>query len=164
MRTLTRAESAGPAPALKGAGLLCGFYLNELLLKLLPRDDAHDALFVRYAEALRDLGRDPDPAPALRTFEKHLLREMGYGLILERECESGKAIEAERSYTYLPERGPVAVASDNGGPAIRGKTLLDMMEDDYRDPLTASEAKLLMRFLISHHLAGKPLNTRSLFK
>jgi DNA repair protein RecO (recombination protein O) len=164
LRTLTRAECTGPAPALKGARLLCGFYLNELLLKLLPREDAHDPLFARYGETLQALTETADPAPQLRRFEKHLLREMGYAVILERESESGDAIDPQRSYTYLPERGPVALAHENSGPAIRGKTLLDMREDDYRDPVTSSEAKLLMRFLIAHHLGGKTLNTRNLFK
>ncbi|MGH8770491.1 MAG: DNA repair protein RecO [Burkholderiales bacterium] len=164
LRTLTRAEASGLAPALKGAGLLCGFYLNELLLKLLPRDDPHDALFARYGETLQSLSQSADPAPSLRKFEKDLLREMGYALSLTHESESGKAIDPGLSYTYLPERGPVALACAGSGPAVRGKTLLDMLEDDYRDPLTSSEAKLLMRFLIAHHLGGKTLNTRNLFQ
>lgn len=164
LKTLTRAECNGAAPALKGARLLCGFYLNELLIKLLPRDDAHDVLFAHYAAALESLRGESDPAPALRIFEKHLLRELGYALILERETDSGRAIDPGLSYIYLPERGPVAANAENAGAAIRGKTLLDMVQDDYRDPVTSSQSKLLMRFLITHHLNGKTLNSRSLFR
>ncbi|MGH8729614.1 MAG: DNA repair protein RecO [Burkholderiales bacterium] len=164
LRTLTRAEAAGAPHDLKGAGLLCGFYLNELLLKLLPKDDPHDVLFVCYSETLRALRFDPDPAPALRKFETRLLRETGYALNLSNDTESGREIDPDLSYTYLPERGPVALARDDEGPAIKGKTLLDMRQDDYRDPVTLSQAKLLMRFLITHHLSGRTLNTRNLFK
>ena len=164
LKTLTRAEANTAPHALKGAALLCGFYLNELLMKLMPRDDAHEQLFTRYVETLESLQQESDPAPALRRFEKHLLRELGYALILEREIESGREIDPELSYIYQPERGPVAASAENGGPAIKGKTLLDILEDDYRDPVTLSQSKLLMRFLIAHHLGGKTLNTRNLFK
>src|SRR5947208_14864343 len=53
LRTLSRAEWQGGQPLLKGEALLCGFYLNELLIRLLPREDAHDASFVQYREALQ---------------------------------------------------------------------------------------------------------------
>src|SRR5512139_2216696 len=52
VRTLARAEWIGGQPLLHGEALLCGFYLNELLLRMLPREDPHDALFQRYQEAL----------------------------------------------------------------------------------------------------------------
>jgi DNA repair protein RecO (recombination protein O) len=163
LRTLTRAECISAPAELKGSALLCGFYLNELLMKLMPRDDAHDVLFACYADTIELLHSESDPAPPLRRFEKDLLRELGYALILEHETDSGDAIHPELSYIYLPERGPVASAAENLGPAIKGKTLLDMVADDYRDPVTLSQSKLLMRFLISHHLNGRTLNTRSLF-
>src|SRR3990172_6082536 len=57
VRTLTRAEWIGGQPLLQGEALLCGFYLNELLLRLLPREDPHDALFERYGETVRAAAR-----------------------------------------------------------------------------------------------------------
>ena len=77
VRTLARAEWTGGLPLLRGEALLCGFYLNELLLRLLPREDPHDALFLRYQEALARLASEADSAPALRSFEKALLKELG---------------------------------------------------------------------------------------
>src|SRR5580765_1888303 len=68
--TLLRAEWSGALLPLRGRGLMCGFYLNELLLRLLPRDDAHEALFDFYSESLKELAGTSSHAPVLRCFEK----------------------------------------------------------------------------------------------
>ncbi len=75
---------------------------------------------------------------------------------------------ADREYTYLIERGPVAKvgAGDTAAvevPGLRGKTLLDMAADDYADPRTRIESRQLMRQLIAHHMGGKPLQSRRVF-
>jgi len=108
LRLLLRAEWQGGQPRLQGRALLCGFYLNELLLKLLPREDAHEQLFLDYQTALARLAGEPEPGAVLRRFERALLRELGYALTLERDSASGAGIDARRSYAYDPERGPVA--------------------------------------------------------
>ena len=74
--------------------MICGFYLNELLLKLLPREDAHEELFEAYATALAQLPSAQDHAAVLRRFERVLLRELGYGLVFDREVTSGRPITA----------------------------------------------------------------------
>jgi hypothetical protein len=73
VRTLARAEWLGGYPRLQGEALMCGFYLNELLLRLLPREDPHEALFDAYAESLLRLAAAGDLPAALRGFEKRLL-------------------------------------------------------------------------------------------
>lgn len=190
VRTLAKAEWVGGMPLLGGTALMLGYYLNELLLKLLPRDDAHPALFDCYAQTLQQLAEEqggagnraaPAPrglgAPArLRQFEKNLLGELGYGLLLERDALSGAPLEAGHLYHYRIERGPVALsaAEENSGPGealpaqapvqtLRGKTLLDLARDDYSDPRTLVEAKQLMRMLINHHLSGQALQSRRVF-
>jgi DNA repair protein RecO (recombination protein O) len=70
LRSLTQAEWLGGLPMLAGDALFCGFYLNELLLKLLARDDAHERLFDCYEEALRALGSGAAEAAVLREFER----------------------------------------------------------------------------------------------
>src|SRR5213593_956128 len=80
LRTLARAEWVGGQPLLHGEALMCGFYLNELLLRLLPREDPHDVLFSRYWETLRRLEPRGSSAPALRSFERALLKELGYAI------------------------------------------------------------------------------------
>ena len=170
VRTLHSAEWQGGQPYLQGTALMCGFYLNELLLNLLARDDPHEQLFDYYRATLHRLAHETDHAATLRCFEKHLLQELGYALALEREAGNGKAIQAEVCYRYAVERGPLP---DNSGPddgdvqiglPVLGKTLLDMAADDYADPVTAQQSKQLMRVLLNHHLGGKTLHTRELIK
>lgn len=158
--TLTGAEWSGGEAALTGAGLMCGFYLNELLLRLLPREDPHEALFDAYAEALARLAVTGPQAPVLRGFERRLLAELGYAPLLEREA-AGAAVEPDKRYAYQPDRGPVESSSGAGDMFVRGSTLLDIARDDYRAPETREEALRLMRALIAERLGGQSLHTRA---
>ena len=166
LRTLHKAEWQGGLPPLKGTALLCGFYLNELMVKLLPRDDPHELLYQAYCRALHALSNGGDHAATLRRFEKHLLKELGYALTLDHDVASGETIRPGRSYQYLIERGPVQ--SSGGGDINRleltGQTLLDMARDDYSSPVTLQQCKALMRVLINHYLGNQILNTRQLLK
>ena len=165
LRLLLRAEWQGGQQLLRGRALLCGFYLNELLLKLLPREDAHEQLFLDYQAALARLGAEPEPDAVLRRFEKALLRELGYALALEHDRASGAPIDPGKAYVYDPERGPVAVnGAAQTGLVLSGRTLLDIVHDDYGNPLTLQQAKALMRLLISHRLEQKPLYSRRIFE
>jgi DNA repair protein RecO (recombination protein O) len=165
VRTLHGAEWQGGQPYLQGTALMCGFYLNELLLNLLARDDPHEHLFDYYRATLYRLAHETDHAATLRCFEKHLLQELGYALVLEREADNGKAIQAELCYRYAVERGALLDDGDaHIGLPVLGKTLLDMAADDYADPVTAQQSKQLMRVLLNHHLGGKILHTRELIK
>jgi DNA repair protein RecO (recombination protein O) len=164
VKTLARAEWCGGLPLLQGKSLLVGYYLNELLLKLLPREDAHDMLFDAYEEALVGLTGKPANAATLRRFEKALLRELGYGLLLEQEANGGAAIVAEREYFYVIERGPVpAEAEGERSARITGSTLLNMARDHYEDARTLVESKQLMRRLLAHYLGGQALQSRKIF-
>ena len=166
LRTLHKAEWQGGLPQLKGAGLLCGFYLNELMVKLLARDDPHEELYQIYYQTLHTLSNGGDHAATLRRFEKQMLKELGYALTLDHDVASGDPIQPDRSYEYLIERGPVL---SEGGAAenrleLTGQTLLDMLRDDYSNPLTLQQSKALMRVLINHYLGNQTLNTRQLLK
>ena len=167
VKTLAKAEWLGGMPLLSGRCLLLGYYLNELLVKLLPRDDAHPQLFDAYSDALRALSNGAEDAPELRRFEQSLLKELGYGLTLDVDAKSGDKVHSEKEYIYWIERGPVEhVASSVGADetlSVSGKTLLDMVADNYSDARTRQESKGLMRQLIAHHLSGKPLQSRRVF-
>ncbi len=164
LRTLHSAEWQGGQPQLKGMALICGFYLNELLLKLLHRDDPHEQLFDHYQEALRLLSVSHDHAAILRRFEKRMLQELGYALTLDREAETGAPVEAGERYVYVIERGPLRHSAAQIGVELRGKTLLDLHADDYSDPVTLQQGKALMRTLLNHLLGDQPLHTRQLLK
>lgn len=165
LRTLHSAEWQGGQPQLQGTALMCGFYLNELLLNLMARDDPHESLFDYYRQTLQRLVREDDHAATLRCFEKHLLQELGYALLLEHEAGSDCPIEPNKNYRYILERGAVIANGDSDiGLAVSGKTLLDIAADDYTDVISARQGKQLMRMLLNHHLDGVVLHTRELIK
>jgi len=159
LRTLHDAEWQGGDLRLQGGALMCGFYLNELLLKLLPPDDPHERLYDHYAGTLATLSAGDEPAPILRRFELDLLSELGYAQTLTHDAE-GERLRPENRYGYVFDRGVVEAVQN--GPSYAGKTLLDMAAGDFSDPRTLAEGKLLMRALLNHYLSDKPLLTRQL--
>lgn len=165
--TLMKAEWQGGQPLLAGEALFCGYYLNELLMHLLPREDPHERLFERYAEMLAHLAVDPQGKVReadLRRFEKSLLQELGYGLTLNHDSD-GAPLLPEAHYTYRMEQGPVRLEHAAGAAqVVSGKTLLDLEADDFSDPRSRQESKALMRTLMAYYLAGKELETRKIFK
>ncbi len=165
LRTLHKAEWQGGQPQLQGKALLCGFYLNELLLNLMVRDDPHEQLFDYYQLTLYRLAHEENHAAILRCFEKHLLQELGYALLLGHEAGSDKTIDPAATYRYAIEHGAVLDTGNTPeGIPVLGKTLRDMAADDYSDATSAQQSKQLMRMLLNHHLAGKILHTRELIK
>ncbi|HYT48632.1 MAG TPA: DNA repair protein RecO [Burkholderiales bacterium] len=158
--TLIGAEWAGALQPLAGRGLMCGFYLNELVLRLVPREDPHEALFDVYGEALARLASQ-DLSSVLRGFEKRLLAELGYAPLLVHDSMS-RPINPDAQYVYEPDRGPVPTASPGSGAlVVSGRTLLDVAADDYARAETRDEARALMRVLIGERLHGQVLHTRS---
>jgi DNA repair protein RecO (recombination protein O) len=159
LRTLHAAEWQGGGMMLRGHALMCGFYLNELLLRLLPEGDAHETLFDLYLGALEALDGQIEVEPVLRRFELDLLSELGYAQPLG-HLAAGGDLDPQRRYGYQIGSGVVALRQDEAG--YLGKTLLDMAMGDLSDPATLAEGKLLMRGLLSHYLGDKPLATRQL--
>lgn len=159
--TLVSAEWGGGQPALAGSALMCGFYLNELLLRLLPREDPHEHLFDAYASGIARLALGEHQATVLRRFERRLLAELGYAPRLDRDAASGAPIDPGRRYVYEPERGPV-VARNGAEGTYSGRTLLDIAGDDYSRAETRDEARQLMCALIAERLGGQSLQTRAM--
>jgi DNA repair protein RecO (recombination protein O) len=159
LKTLHAAEWQGGALRLAGRALICGFYVNELILKLLPPDDPHEALYRRYEQTLHALAEAEDPQPVLRRFELDLVSELGYAQTLDRTVE-GEAVRPDGRYGYAFGQGVVRAAQTD--IICSGKTLLDMAAGDYSDPRTLAESKQLMRALINHYLGDRPLYTRQL--
>jgi DNA repair protein RecO (recombination protein O) len=159
---LISAEWSGGLPPLAGRGLMCGFYVNELVLRLLPRDDSHEALFDVYGETLARLSRNESFAFVLRSFERRLLAELGYAPLLDRDAASGAPIDPDARYVYEPDRGPIPVRNSHSDDlVVSGRTLLDVAADDYARPETRDEARTLMRALIGQRLHGQVLHTRT---
>jgi DNA repair protein RecO (recombination protein O) len=161
VKTVIRAEWQGGQPLLFGKALFCGYYLNELLLNMLPREDAHARLFTVYAETLRRFADAPKESD-IRHFERAFLQEIGYGLTLAHD-DGGRPIDPARYYAYEIERGPVRLSGPGEPPlSFCGKTLIDIDAEDFSDPRSLQEAKQLMRTLIAHYTGGKGLETRKI--
>ena len=163
VQTLMKAEWQGGQPLLTGRALFCGYYLNELLMHLLPREDAHERLFAVYAETLQRFAAGVHEAD-LRCFERALLQELGYGLTLMQDAD-GVPIEPACFYAYEVERGPTRLAKQGRSAlSVLGKTLLDLASGDFSDLRSLTEAKQMMRALITHHTGGRSLETRKIFR
>jgi len=162
VQTLMKTEWQGGQPLLAGKALFCAYYLNELLMHLLPREDAHTRLFSVYAETLRRFA-DRLKESDLRCFERALLQELGYGLTLEKDAR-GVSIDIAGHYAYEIEHGPVKLQQPGSSAlSVSGKTLIDLAHEDFSDPRSLLEAKQLMRTLIAHYTGGKGLETRRIF-
>ena len=178
---LTGAEPDGYMRPLAGKALFSGLYINELLMRLMHRHDPHPELFHFYREAIESLnqapgtdesmdgrGRAKQDARAeavLRIFEKQMLEAIGYGLVLDRDIDSGEPIHGDCSYRYEMDRGPTSVAiRDGDGVRVAGETLLSLARENLESERALDEAKQLMRAVLRCYLGDKPLATRSLFR
>lgn len=164
LMTLRGAESTGPAMVLAGAPLMSGFYMSELILRFLHRGDPHPRLFEAYGETLLRLAQGEPPEVVLRHFELELLAEAGYGLNLDHDATTGKPLEPACSYEFVMERGPVPAERGSTSDLIfKGAELLAVGRGDFTDPRDLQSARRLLRAVLDHYLAGKPLKSRAVF-
>ncbi|MFO1422575.1 MAG: DNA repair protein RecO [Candidatus Competibacteraceae bacterium] len=164
LATLTAAEEAGLPASLPPHRVLAGLYVNELLMRLLPRLDPHPSLFAAYPLLLAELATAVGEEPPLRRFEKCLLDELGYGLTLDCEAVSGTPIVAEERYCYVLDRGPLAASPSEVGVPISGRGLLALRDGILNDPAVLREVKRLTRAALAVQLRGRALKTRELYR
>ncbi|MDI1301046.1 MAG: DNA repair protein RecO [bacterium] len=160
LKTIRRAEMAGMALMLKGTALFSAFYLNEILIRLLPREEPQQALFVAYADALGQLAENADPAALLRTFECGLLDSLGYGIDFMHDSDSGETVSASCGYDFHPERG---FTRSRGLHAVSGAVLQLLAAGNFAEPAAALAAKRINRLALARLLGNKPLKSRELF-
>ena len=162
LATLTQAEMAGVTESLTGTTVMSGFYINELLLKLLTRNDPHPDLFAHYASLVDALSRGVAAEETLlRTFELRLLQEIGYAPNFEFEAGEAGAIQPEQNYLFTAEEGAVAVSGElNDQFTYSGATLLAIGRLDFSAGATRLAAKQLLRNLLNFHLGDRGLQTR----
>ncbi len=173
IRTLKSAEWQGGHVMPTGDALLSGYYLNELLLTLLARDDPHPVLFDVYAAVVRVLASEHGEAlqATLRTFELLLLREIGVLPQLDQQTMTLDALDADTLYCLVPEGGlRLAHASDRG--RMRGaqwNALQAALQDGAPFTTTlracasgAAELKPMLRALLHYHCGVSMLRTRQM--
>lgn len=170
LKTLRRIEAVSAGIPLQGPALFSGLYLNELLTRLLPRFDAHPALFARYGDTLPRLGAG-DAEPTLRGFELALLDELGYGLAFARDA-GGDPVSANDSYRLDPSLGfalrRFSSDADDATVSVDGATLLAIDDWWQRGSVLPERClrplKAITRGALASHLGDRPLRSRELFK
>lgn len=158
--TLTAAEPVGTQWLMSGDALIAGMYVNELVLRLTSRNDAHSAAFAAYAECLDRLADGTDIAWTLRRFERDLLVDLGYALMLTRTADDDP-VEADRVYAYIADAGPVAWKESSHLAHVRGSALLALDRDEAPAPADLADLRRMMRGVIRHWIGGD-LNAWSL--
>lgn len=158
--TLSGAEAAGAPIALGGDTLLAAIYVNELVLRLSGRNDAHAGAFAAYALCLARLEQESSAAWTLRRFERDFLADLGYALALTHAVD-GHAIEADAEYAYDPDAGAFAWRQGTHWPRIRGAALLALRRDEMPAPDQLAQLRRVVRAVV-RHLLGGDLNAWSL--
>ncbi len=159
LMNLNQLELCGPAYQLTGQALFCAFYLNELLLRLLPRDDPYPEIFADYQTALQALEPSDSNVPViLRRFEKRLLDHLGYGLNFQ--------VNVHEYYRWLPGEGFLRCEQTaNADDAVfSGRSLLALRAEQWDNSEDLLAAKHLMRLVLKQHLGNRPLKSRELLR
>lgn len=157
-------ESLAPTMTLSGSSLYCGFYLNELLYRLLPRHGPEYQLLTRYEESLRELSATDDVEPVLRRFELSLLEALGYGL--DFSCDGdGMPLQAGSNYVFVPEQGLTRTFSSGGSAGIDGsaEAFAAIGRGDFAGEEVRQLAKRVLRASLAVYLGNRPLRSRELF-
>lgn len=164
LKLLTHFESHQRYFTLAGSHLYSGFYLNELLVRLLPEMDAHNDLFSLYESSIQSLHQQQAIEPVLRCFEFRLLGELGYAINFTEDAIQHQPIKQQANYFCDLEQGFVEADPDTAySLVISGADLLLIAQNDYREPATRQAAKNLTRYLFKPLLGKKPLKSRELF-
>ncbi len=168
VKTVASVETSVAAIELKAERLFSGFYVNELIIRLLINNVEHIALYQKYQEALLALGGDEELNRVLRRFEMSLLDELGYGIDLELDCVSRQPISNLAKYLFVPDLGfeQVGIAGDKEEAidnVFLGAHINALRELKFDDPGSRAAAKQITRQALRAHLGSKPLNSRELF-
>jgi DNA repair protein RecO (recombination protein O) len=154
--SLSGVEAAGGAVLLSGERVFHGWYLNELLLKLLQRHDLHPALYRIYAQTLEQIAGDGSEV-ALRIFEKRLLAELGYALPLDQDYDPA------RQYRFDPESGAIP-AGEPGRDAVIGRSLIALRDEHFDSRDALRDARRILRAALDRQLGGRALETPRLLR
>jgi DNA repair protein RecO (recombination protein O) len=171
IRTLKGAEWMGGHVMPTGDALMSGYYINELVLNLLARDDPHPRLFDVYASVVQVIASDHGEAlqSALRTFELLLLREIGLLPMLNAQTLTLAGLDPQARYSLVPEGG-LRQAGDGDRASLSGAQWLSLQASladsaPFTTTLRAcadvmAELKPQLRTLLNYHCGVTTLRTR----
>lgn len=163
--TLIDVELATIMTSMSPKQMMTGFYINEIILRLLHKHESHPELFDSYNKTIRELTDNNTDSVLIRYFEKILLQSLGYGVIFDQDLNTGNAIHAEDNYYYKLDFGPTSNSQDSrAGVPVSGRTLIGLNNETLTDTKNKNEAKVLLRSLLNQYLGDKPLASRTLYQ
>ena len=157
---LVEIDVVGKPYNLIGDSLLSAYYLNELILKFLVKDDPQVEIFDLYSRTILDLIETGDIAPVLRKFELEFLKLIGYGLNLEFEAVTHLPVRDDLFYEYNPGIGLVVSDKKNDQYVFSGTDINAINQGDFQEKKTVKSANRLLKSIINFHLDGRRLKTR----
>lgn len=160
LKALRTVEAAGPVQQLSGLALFSGFYVNELLVRLLPRDEAQPPLFLGYAHLLGELAGGGEVERWLRAFEAQLLDALGYGIDFSHDADTGQDILPDACYDFHPDRGFLRARGSEGIP---GSLLILLAKGNTESTAAMRACKQIHRRALARLLGNRPLKSRELF-
>ena len=163
LKILTKVEPAAITLPLQQTALYSGFYVNELICRVLEQETAQPQLFQDYLRCLTELAGTPLAVePVLRRFEFQLLQSFGYGVDFLHCAGSGQPIDENMTYRYREEQGFMAsLIKDN--LTFYGSDLLAFEQRRFDDSTVLQAAKRFTRLALKPYLGSKPLKSRELF-
>ena len=163
LKLLTHFETESFNLSLSGNFLYSGFYLNELLVRLLPELDPHEEVFLSYQQSLQSLHSQQELEPILRAFELHLLTSLGYAIHFGADAKSGLNIVEGNFYCLDVQQGFYLADTNNQNSFFSGEHLLAIDSQDFTQAEVRLTAKRITRILLKPLLGNKPLMSRELF-
>ncbi len=161
LRTLVGLESTAAPAWLQGEALVCGWYANELLGRLLPQGAPCQRVFRDYSLLINLLSDAEQREPALRRFELSVLDLLGAAPVWQDQM--GLPLSESQAYVWQAERGFCPIVDAGQPNVLLGAALLAMAQDDWRSEATRQTAKRLTRMLLSPLLGERPLHSRQLW-
>lgn len=164
LKTLTKAEPASLTLPMQTLVLYSGFYVNEVLARVLENHTAYPELFQHYLHCMTKLASQPNEIePILRTFEFQTLKALGYGVEFCHCAATGKPVDPKMTYQFREGEGFIASLLQNNHTFI-GKDLLAFSEMDFSEKETLQSAKRFTRIALKPYLGSAPLKSRELFQ
>ena len=166
LKTLTQADATHSPLFLQSECLFTGLYVNELFYRLLHEYDPHEHLYDQYHQYFAHMSSGQLSELKLRQLEMCLLEELGYGLAIDTEAESGESLDADKFYKYIPELGLVECSNQSKAmPGVfRGSDLMALSESEFDRKSVILAAKQLLRSVIDFYLDGRKLHSRELYR
>lgn len=163
LKTLTKVEGSLPLP-METLALYSGFYVNEVLVRVLESNTEYSELFQHYFQCITHLATQPQALePTLRTFEFRILQALGYSVNFTNCAATGKPVEPQMLYQFYENQGFVASLLRNNSSFL-GKDLLAFDCLDFSEKETQQAAKRFTRIALKPHLGSAPLKSRELFQ